>query len=435
MKLRKPSIETAILMVIYGLVFLYFIFQETIFSPDSYGYLLAMPQRNPGYVVFSKFFEFLFPQNYARVIVGAQLVLGLVAVHVFMKRMSGLLHLNHVLKGVVLTVLLFPFFPPLLIANNICSEGLAYPLYLLFLATGFEFLYNEKKYTLLSISVLYILLTLTRGQFVVTSVIFAMVYFLKYQSSILNKKHLSRWLVILLVPLIAGFADKTYHKLKDGLYISTPYAFVNMSGAAFYVSNENDVDFIETNEYKTLFSTCYKQLSDKKLLMSSKKREGYDAYYQHFHNHVPQICNQTVHDISRGYYYAKFLETHTDERAASVFSLWQSELACKSIFFTLVNRNFKQWSLLYCSNIVHGFKSVVLLIFVIFVFLFSCYGVLSKKHIYYEILFVCSALTLSNAMIVSLASHSIMRYLFYNYVLIFFMVLILFKLLSNAKRS
>lgn len=420
-------------MVLYGLVFFYFIFQEAIFSPDSYSYLDAMPQRNPGYVVFSKFFEFIFPQNYATVIVGVQLLFGLVAVHVFLKKMSELLNLHFILKGVTLVLLLFPFFPPLLVANNICSEGLTYPLYLLFIAMSFDFIYKNKKSTLLLVVMLYVILVVTRGQFIVTSVIFAFVYFFKYRSNILKKSYLFKFLLILFVPLLTVFADKTYHQLKDGLFISTPYSFVNMSGAAFYVSKESDVEFIENPEYKTIFEACFPQLSEKKLLMSSQKRDGFDAYYKHYHNHVPQICNQTIHDISRGFYYNQFMETHTDEKAASVYSMWQSDLACKSLFFTLVKHNFKDWVLLYYSNLVHGFKSVVLLIFVVFVFLFSTYKVIFRRHQYYDILFICSALTLSNAMIVSLASHSIMRYLFYNYILLFIMILILFKILSNPK--
>ncbi len=435
MKLKKPSVETSILIAIYAMVFFYFIFQEAIFSHDSYGYLLAMPQRNPGYVIFSKFFEFIFPQNFAKVIVGLQLIFGLFAVHVFLKRMSHLLCLNYVLKGIVLASLIFPFFPPLLIANNICSEGLTYPLYLLFLVMGFEFLYREKKFTLPIFLLLYILLVLTRGQFIVSSIIFAFVYFFKYRSSILNKKHLFKFILILAFPLIVIFADKTYHKLKDGLFISTPYSFVNMSGAAFYVSKKGDIQFIQTEEYKSLFEACYKQLTQKKLLMSSQKQDGYDAYYQHYHNHVPQICNQTVHDITRGYYFDKFLKTSTDEKKASVYSMWQSELACKSMYFTLVEHNLKEYSLLYYSNIVHGFKSIIILSFVLLVFLFSGHKVLFQKHNYYNILFICSALTLSNAMIISLASHSIMRYLFYNYILIFFIIVILLKLLINPKNT
>lgn len=435
MNLRKQPLEIYFLSVIYGLIFFYFIFQDAIFSPDSYGYLNAMPERSPGYVIFSKFFVYIFPHNYAQVIVGAQLLLGLASVHVFQKRMSQLMNLNYILRAVLLTSLLFPFFAPLLVANNISSEGLSYPLYLLFLVMGFEFLYNEKKYTLVSLLILYLLLVLTRGQFLITSIIFAVVYFFKYKNDILKKKYLFKLLLILLVPLLAILADKTYHELKEGLFISTPFSFVAISGAAVYVSKEDDANFIENNEYKFIFEACYEQLVDKKLLMSSKKRDGYDAYYQHFHNHVPQICNQTVHDISRAYFYNQFLETHTNEKAASAFSSWQSELACQSIFFTLVKRNFKDWSLLYYSNLVHGFKSAVLLIFVVVVFLFSSYKLIFGKNIYYHILFICSALTLSNAMIVSLASHSIMRYLFYNYILIFFIIIILFKLLFNAKRS
>lgn len=435
MKLRKPATETSLLMVVYGLVFVYLIFQEAIFTFDSYGYLLAMPQRNPGYVVFIKFFEFIFPNNFARVLVGVQLLLGLFGVHVCLKRLSKFLNLNYFLQGLVLICLLFPFFPPLLIANNICSEGLTYPLYLLFIVKGVEFLYHEKSYTLITLLVLYILLALTRGQFLVTSLIFAFVYFFKYRSNILNKKFIWRFILLLLFPLIVIFADKTYHKLKDGLFISTPYTFVNVSTAPFYVSHIEDANLIESTEYRKLFIECHEKLSEKKLLMSSNKWNGFDDAYQFYHDHLPQICNQTFYAISRKHYFDAYMTTHTDEKAAAVYSLVQSELFSKSMFFTLIKPNFKDWASLYYSNIVHGFKSVVLLIFVIVIFLFSGFKVIFKSSKNYNILFICAALTLSNAMIISLASHSIMRYLFYNYLLILLMVIILLKIFSNVKRS
>ncbi len=396
---------------------------------------MAMPQRTPGYVVFSKFFQYIFPQNYAQIIVGVQAIMGLFAVHVFLKGMSRLLKLNFFLKGILLILLVFPFFPPLFIANNICSEGLTYPLYLLFLTFGFEFLYNEKRYTLLLLSTVYILLVLTRGQFIVTTLIFAFVYIFKYRTNILTKRHLTRFLLMALLPILVIFADKTYHQLKDDVFKSTPYTFVSMSGAAFYVSHESDVQYVKNKDYKKLFQLCHNTLEEKKLLMTSKQRNGFDDYYRHFHNNVPQICNQTVHDSIRKIYFQAFLEHSDDTDAASVYSLYQSEKATKSIFFTLVKHNLEAWLRLYYSNIVHGFKSVFILILVIVVFLFSGFKMILRSNIEYEILFLLSALTLSNAIIVSLASHSIMRYLFYNYVSIFLMVIIIFKILSNAKRD
>ncbi|MEZ4802150.1 MAG: hypothetical protein R2797_05205 [Gelidibacter sp.] len=393
-----------------------------------------MPERTPGYVFFVKSFEFIFPNTYAPIVVAAQLVLGLFAVHFFYNRIAWMLSLNYLIKIIVLVLLIAPFFPPLLVANNICSEGLSYPFYLFFLSFGFEFLNTEKKRTFFLFFISYLLLVLTRGQFLITSAIFALVYFFKHRSGSFKRRHFIRFALICIFPLFVIFTDRSYHKLKDGVFKSTPYTYVNISASAFYVSNESDAEFIENEEYRELFRRCHQTLSRKNLLLSSKKRKGYEEYYQHFHNHVPQICNQTVHDISRDYFFKKYLNTNTDLKKASVYSLWQSELFCKNVFFVLIKHNFASWLHLYCSNIVHGFKSIFLLLFVVLIFLISTFKVFLGNHKNYSLLFVMSALTLSNAMIVSLASHSIIRYLFYNYVLILLMLVILFKLFSNAKR-
>ena len=434
MNLRKSLSLQHLPFVIYGLVFFYFSFQEPLFSPDTYDYLRASPQRSPGYVIFIKFFEFLFPKIYPTIIVVVQLLFGLVAVDLFLRFIARLLDLTTFLKLLVLGLLLFPFFPPLLIANNICSEGLSYPLYLLFVVKGIELLYNEKKSSLPILAVVYFLLVLTRGQFIVSPMIVAFAYFLKNRNSIFKKVYVTRIAIVFLLPIVAVLADKSYHKLKDGHFISTPYTFVNMSTAAFYVSKKMDVDFISRPDYKMIFNECYLHLERKNLLMTSQERAGYKTYYNHFHNNVPQICNRTIHRISRNHYFNQYLLSSNDKKSASAFAAWQSELACKSLFFTLVSHNFNDWIQLYYQNLVHGFKSLAILLFIVVIFLFSTYKILFKPRTYDYILFIFSALILSNALIISLAGHSIMRYLFYNYILMFLILIVLFKSYDHAKR-
>lgn len=431
---RKFILHKNILYAIYITVFTYLISQGPILSPDSYSYLSAASERNPGYVIFLKLFEFLFPNSYGLPI-ATQLLIGLMAVDLFQKCMSQLFNLNRVLNGVMIFLLIFPFFPPLLFANNVCSEGLSYPLYLMFLVYGFKYLRDSKSTNLLLFFFFYILLVLTRGQFLMTSTIFLVAFCIKSYKDGLNRRSIIKFISIAALPLAVIFADKLYHKLKDGLFISTPYAYVNMSALAFYVSNKNDtMSFLDT-EYKLLFEDCYNNLKEKKLLLNSERRKSIKEDYEFFYNHIPQICNRTIHKITTQYYFDKYMKDSHNNKAASAYSKWQSEIACKNMYFKLVDQNSSQYIKLYLYNLSNAFFSVVILILFVLIFIYSTFGLLLKRNLYFSMLFICSGLVLSNAMIVSIASHSIVRYLFYNYVLIGFTIFLIIKPRIDAKRT
>ena len=217
--------------------------------------------------------------------------------------------------------------------------------------------------------------------------------------------------------------------------MTTPFGFVNASTAAFYVSNENDSQHITSYDDKIVFEKSYQKLKNEKLLMSSQDSlYSYAQYYNFFHNHVPPICNRTIHELGKKYYFDQALITTNDIEIADAQAFYNIEKTCKTLTKTLISNNFKKWIQLYYANISHGFYSSILLILIGLILLFSIFKALFKNKTYI-LLFLCTALTLSNAMLVAFASHSIMRYLFYNYIFIFLTFVILTKLFKNGIKN
>ena len=110
------------------------------------------------------------------------------------------------------------------------------------------------------------------------------------------------------------------------------------------------------------------------------------------------------------------------------------EAACKDITISLIKANFSKWIDLYYYNISYGFYSPAVLVFVVFILIFSFIKALFSYHKSYAIIFLLSSLTLSNAMLIAFASHSIMRYLFYNYVLLFLILIGIIKLITRESK-
>lgn len=426
---KNLSVSKYILFSVYLCIFLFCIINDPIYSPDTYSYLRSMPYRQLGYVIFLKGFSAVFGSYFDVVVVFIHAIFSLFAVHYFYSKMSSLFKLNIVLKIPLLAILLFPFFPPLSIANNLCSEGLSYGLYLLFIGIGMDMLFNTKHKNLKYFLIVYLALVFTRSQFVFSTLIFAGVYILIYRKSIFQRKHILHTLVLCGIIIIASITERTYHKLKDGFFKPTPLGYVSASTAPIYVSNKTDASLIVQKDYKEIFQISYDSLVKKDLLLKPNQTPRED--YLFFHDNLPKICNQTVLDQAVRYYSTKKLPEGLSKKQVLSYPFFESEAACKVFTITLIKDNFKNWIQLYFTNISYGFYSPILLFFVIFMFFFSLIKTTVHYHKKYAILFLLSSLILSNALFIAFASHSIMRYLFYNYALLFLLCISMLKLLKR----
>jgi len=425
---KTLSTKTYILFSVYLGVFLFCIFTDPIYSHDTYSYLRAMPFRQLGYVFFMKGLNFVFGSYFDVVVVFVHTVFTLVAVHYFYLRAVSLFKLHTLLKIPLLVILLFPFFPPMLIANNLCSEGLGYGLYLLFIAIGLDLLFNNKRNHLKYYIIVYLGLVFVRSQFIFSTLIFAGVYFLIFRRSIFKHKNLLRIIILCGIIGIASLTERSYHKLKDGFFKPTPLGYTSASTAPIYLSDRSDDTLIEQKDYRTIFQLSYDSLTKKDLL--PKPNQTVKENYIFFHNNLPKICNQTIRAQGVNYYLNN-LPKGLSEKQLRSYAFFEAEAACKVFTKTLIIKNFDKWIALYYTNLTYGFYTPILLFFVVFMFLFSLIRTTFYYQKKYAILFLLSSLILSNALFIAFASHSIMRYLFYNYALLFLLFISTVKLLKR----
>lgn len=392
-----------------------------------------MPYRQMGYVIFFKCFTTIFGSYWDIAVVTFHTVFSLSAVHFFFSKVSTIFNLNGFLKIALITILLFPFFPPLSIANNLCSEGLGYGFYLLFISTGMEMLFNNNRYYFKYYILTYLILFSIRGQFMFTTLIFAGTYFIINRKHILKQKHLVSLLLLCSVMLIASLSERTYHKLKDGFFKPTPLGYTSASTAPIYLSKKSDYKLIKDKDYREIFTRSIDTLMHKNLLINPEfsSREAYEF----FHNNLPKICNQTVQQQGANYYFNNYRPNDWDIDKIVAYSFFETEAACKEFTKILILNNFQQWLKLYYINITYGFKFQLLFWFIVFVFIVSLIKSWFTKNKDYLIIFILSSLILSNAMFIAFASHSIQRYLFYNYALIFLLFISIYNLIRSEKKS
>ena len=416
--LPENTLENKLLALVFAFFFGFFIWQPALLSPDTYSYLRADITRFPGYIIYLRSLQFVFGEGYAIAAVAGHLLMGIAAMSVFFKKCSEVFNLGNLSKIAVLFVLLFPYFKPINVALNITSEGLAYPLYLLLLTFTLEFLFQNKMSRIWHIALVYLLLVLTRGQFIIVAPIIGFLFLLKLKRNIFNLKALLTFLLLLLLPIISGLADRAYRSVFYGFAETTPYSYVNAVALPLFVSDQDDFKLFEDQNHQVIYQNSYNRL-DSLQLISSEVQGSYHEKYMRFHYNFPQICNQNIHEFGLNYY--------ADIGVVPPKNAFAIEAACKAMFPKLIAEHFQEWLALYYTSIVHGFKSVFILVFIIvlvFLSLFRACKHFQKKNAF--ILLGCLFI-LSNAMIVAMASHSILRYLFYNYVVGLLIIILLLK--------
>ena len=415
---KKKISDVYLLIVIYFFLFVYFVLKPAIFSPDTYSYFHIAISRFPVYIIFLRVFNFVFGEFYGTAIVAFQLIFGFISIHLIYKNCVKLLKLNWLLKAILFIILVLPYFPPLSVGNNIASEGIAYPLYLLLISFILDFLFRNQQRKIYLLSLTLLILSLTRGQFIYIPLLIAILYFFKIKNNLFNKKHIINVIILLMLPFITKTIDSTFKKIVYGFYLPTQYSYVNAITLPLFVSKISDSIDIKDPDHREIFIMSYKRI-DSLNLLSSKVGGTAKNKYKVFHDNFPLICNQNIHDQGKEYY----LKIDSTPHMNAVLT----ERACKEMFPVLLKNNYKEWSLIYFTGMIHGYKSIFILLFIIFTSIYSALKLYNRFSLENGIILLASLLILSNSMIVALASHSIIRYLFYNYFLGFFIIIILIR--------
>lgn len=418
----KFSKENSLLLIFYLGVFSYLISIPAIYSPATNSFWHIGINRYPVYVLFIRTVHFLFANYYDLSLVAIQLLFGLISVHVFFKNASSLLRLNLFTKAILLVILVFPFFSPLYTANNICSEGLSYPLYLLFISFGFDFLFRGQTKRIYLLLATYLFLILTRGQFSTLIPIVLLLFILKHRKQAFNKTNLKFIVLLVLIPFVANTLDSSYRKIVHGHFVTTPFSYTNAITLPLYISTKADTAIFKNKDHKAIFAKSYNRI-DSLNLLSSKVIGDYKAKYMVYHNNFPTICNLNFYTQGADHYYMQHFKIFK--------SFVDIEVAAKEMFPLLVKEHFKEWLSLYLTNVIHGFNSIFVLIFFIGVWIYSGLASLNKWNLENGILLMGSTLILSNGFLVAFVVHSILRYSFYNFTFAFMILLILFNKLKK----
>ena len=390
-------------------------------QPDSLGYIDIWFNRTPVYPLFVNAVQAVFGDSYKTALKVLQLFLGLASVWFFINQLRKQISLKAFWYLLLTLIILVPYLYNHKIANNILTEAIAYPLYLLTTIHFLLFFFKDRTIHLRYALIFLFILLLTRKQFLYFVPIgMVILFWISYKSKTF-KNHIPHFIVLALLPFLVSLTDSTYHKIVHGHFTNTPWTGIHLLAPAMYVADKEDVAIYTSEEEKAYFNAIYAEIEENKYNEAAAISEGQDII-SHYIANFAKIANGTIYPIGKERY---------ENELSKDDALIKVDETTTAMSIPLIKDNFKKWLSLYIINFSYGFENskYVLLFVILFLFGISKINV-SNINRFKAIAFV-TCITISNIAIVAVGMHTLKRFTFYNDWVLFFVIFILLNSIST----
>lgn len=414
-------------IIIYLVLGVFTLAKGALYSPDSYSFLAMDFHRSVGYNSFLKVVTSIFGDSFEIPLILLQLALLIGATFYLLRVIKKLFDIHFIWLLVLQLLIIAPAFYLHYVVNNIFSEALAYPLFLIF--TGFTlkgFVINSTKHYFYAIVALFILL-LVRGQFIAMVPVLLILVTIQGIQDKFNRTNVILIGILILMPFISGITEKTYNMAVHGHFERTPFSNVSLIAPAFYVANENNYELFKSEEERAFFKDVFATLDSLDLTKTKVQESGSESYLV-FHANYSKVCNLSIHETGTVYFEKQGLDKN--QQLIAVNDL------CGKMVSPLIKENFKDWLTLYIANLKNAFGSgkqlllFLMLLVASLVFIFK-----QKENAIAKFIFALVLVVFANMTIVPLAVHSLKRYLFYSDWVLFAILIVLMSELFTKKRS
>lgn len=236
------------------------------------------------------------------------------------------------------------------ITNSVMSEALAFPLFTLWTMNILELLWEGKRRNAVGTLVLSILLSLTRGQMLVTILIFFLVELYRI-IFVHKKKGLLVSVLGLVILTVAAFGVRTltvrcYNLAVHGRFINNTYGNVNLVTDMLYASDREDGENIKDEQTRAFFYEIFDKAweIEGNYQFAGKSLNGRAEHIEQKHDDVKFYC---IEDTFYQYYDQNVT---TDYITQNLLADEQSLAIMKGIF----PKCFKNWLLTYCGIVYYG---------------------------------------------------------------------------------
>lgn len=245
---------------------------------DTGSYEVMSPIREPFYGVFLTIYRIIFGEYCHTAVALTQNIFAVIVCYLLLEyiieanKIRSIVIKLALLLAVLMPYIVTPFFTVsrMIIANAILTEGITLSLYNLYfyflLHIVWEKQADQKKYVIYSIVslVIALILTLTRGQMLVTLIAWfiveAVVLHIRYrkQDSRLFWKNMCICALLVIITVgVRTFSVGIYNYVNNGSFSQTPYGKVTLFTNVLYVSGREADQNIKDDTLRTLYDQIY----------------------------------------------------------------------------------------------------------------------------------------------------------------------------------
>lgn len=452
MKKREAGISLIILLVNLLFYLVFFIADGVNLAVDSQSYIVGDYSREPLYPVLLWVFRTVFGESrYFFWVVLLQCLLAAVAAWRFTTVLRKKLELSWFpllvvigLQFAVIVMLRFVANRGSTYCNSICSEGIAIPLFTLFISELLAFVWEKKERNLLLIMLYAVALLSTRKQMYIVLAIMGIVYVGMLAVRKMNVKK-----CILAIATVAGAlflavgADMLYNLVHRGEAMRHTTDSSALVISTLYSSELEDADYFADTDMKNLFITIMTGIEEGEYSYKYAQ-SGWMQLYNHYSDHYDNIAFDIVNPAF--YAYIDSSGIYSDNEREKCFTQLNHE-----VLKTLLPVNWGQMAKVTMANVLTGFCNTVgkahrllnwynALFYVLYIILMVRLAVKKQNNCLFWCSFVVLVSTVINAGAVGVMIFAQSRYMIYNmpfmYVVLFLMIYFFLKeFLMRSKTS
>lgn len=447
---KKKTVLPEILLPAFCLLFYLFLFflDGVNLSADSQSYIDFTYGREPFYPLFLAFFRLLFGAGfYFKAVVFVQCLLWAVSMYALTKTV------REKVQGGVFSACVLVFFQAAVVflcrvvaarhatyCNEICSEGIAIPLFTLLLTELFAYATDCRNSCLIGSMILAALLISIRKQmYIVVLIMGALYFFLWTARKIPVKKMLLAWGSVILAVFLAFGLDVLYNFSLRGTAMRHTSDSSAMVITLFYSSGMEDAEYLEDGGLRQLFTDIMTEAEEKGY--TYKAAEGnWLSRYNHYSDHYDLLAFGIVNPsfyayIDKNFSYEKEeRELAFDDINSAMISALMShrlfkvlQVAGDNMLVGLCNTVSKAHPLLVWYNVLFGAVYIGLLVVM---------GK-QKKQTAFWFAFLVLLSTLINVAVVGVLIFAQTRYMIYNmpfvYIAMYLMLRETYHILKNKQ--
>lgn len=413
--LYSNSQNKKVIFGILGVIFLLCLREGIILTPDSGTYISLSAIRIGLYPLTILLFQTIFKEHALQALVVFQLGFAITASYQLATFLRSVFNLPPLMYWVLIAV----FLSPLIVfksANEIMSEGLAYPLFLVsshFLLKGV--LYRNIRF-LLAFSFSIFLLSFTRQQYLFFYVIgfFAFLYLYFFENDF-NKK-IKFFLAIIFSCSLFFVSEKTYHYIYHGSFSGTPFTGIQLLIRPLYVSSMDSYKSFEEPKQREFVKEVMEEIFNRNLMDQDPNKRELTGFTLHYNT----ICHQISSPLLGKIWQPLVNESNMDY----LQTINQQTI---DISLKLIKNNFNNYLKSYIKGAIHGFGGYILWGFILFTSLLCFIAIASTRYvnIFYLFFILTTLMHLGNLLIICFFEPPLFRYTYSTGLLLASMLLIM----------